>query len=120
MSCLAACFLLHSEFMSLPFHRYSPSRERLVRTAFWTLCVVSLTAYALVVETFGLGLFLPDQHVPKLHMRTEPRVAFMLSLIAGVSMFGINSFVSAPSRRLGSAVLAALAFWLVYLAIPRF
>ncbi len=108
--------------MSLPFHRYSPSRARLVHTAFWTLWVlaVSLTAYAFVVETFGLGLFLPDQDVPKLHMRAEPRVAFMLSLIAGVSMFGISCFVSASSRRLEIAVLAVLVFWFVYLAIPRF
>lgn len=105
--------------MSLPFHRYSPSRERLLRTAFWTLwgLAVSLTAYALVVETFGLGLFLPDQHVPKLHMRAEAHVACVLGGTAAFGVAGICLFVSTPLRLLG---FAAFAFWLFYLSISRF
>lgn len=108
--------------MSFPFHRSLPGRERLILTAFWTLWVLAvfLTAYALAVESFGIGLFIPDQHVPKLHMRAEARVACVLSGTAVFGMLGISLFVSAPSRSLKAAVFFAFAFCLFYLAIPRF
>ena len=105
--------------MSFPIHRTSPSTERLVRTLFWTLWVLTivLMGYALAVESLGLGLFLHDQHVPKLHMRGEARIASALGSMTALGLAVVCAFVGRPLRRLGFVVFSC---WLFYLAIPRF
>ncbi len=87
---------------------------------FWTLWVltVALTAYGLAVELFGIGLFLRDQHVPKLHMRGEADLASAFSSITAVGLAIVCAFIG--SRALRGLGLAACCFWLFYLAIPRF
>ena len=56
--------------MRFPIHNVIPSSERLIRTLFWTFwtLTVASTAYGLIVESFGIGLFLPNQGAPKFHM----------------------------------------------------
>ena len=108
--------------MSLPIHSASPNTERLVRTLFWTLWVltVALTAYALAVESFGVGLFLRDEHVPKLHMRGEAHLASALGTVTAIGLAVVCVFIGRWSRALRRLGFAALGFWLFYLAIPRF
>lgn len=108
--------------MNLPIHSVSPSTERLVRTLFWTLWVltVAFTAYALAVELFGVGLFLSDEHVPKLHMRGEARLSGALGSLSAIGLAVVCAFIHRWSRPLLGLGFAALAFWLAYLAIPRF
>jgi hypothetical protein len=108
--------------MSSPIHSALPSAERLVRTLFWTLWVLTVvfTAYALAVESFGIGLFLHDQHVPKLHMRGEAHIASALGSITALGLAIVCAFVGRWSRPLRRFGVAALAFWLFYLAIPRY
>ena len=108
--------------MSFSIHSVSPSTERLVRTLFWTLWVltVGFTAYALVVESFGVGLFLSDEHVPKLHMRGEARLAGVLGSLSAIGLAVLCAFIHRWSRPLLRFGFGALAPWLLYLAIPRF
>ena len=99
-----------------------PSSERLVRTIFWTLWIitVSATAYALCVESFGIGLFLQNSFAPKLHMRGEAHLAFVVSFFAIIGLMVASISVARWSRSLWRFSFAALAFWLFYFAIPRY
>ncbi|MEZ0275992.1 MAG: hypothetical protein ACAH88_13885 [Roseimicrobium sp.] len=108
--------------MSVLAHIASSNTERLVRTAFWTLWVltVAFTAYALAVETFGVGLFLRDQHAPKLHMRGEAYFANILSIAAVFGLAIASAFIGRWSRPLRYLGFAAITFGLFHLAIPRF
>ncbi len=103
-------------------HLTLPSAERLVRTLFWTFwsLTVVLTAYGLAVESLGIGLFLRDQHVARLHMRVEAHLASALVGVTAVGLAFVCAIVGRWSRLLRSIGFAALAFWLFYLAIPRF
>jgi hypothetical protein len=108
--------------MSFQTHSSPVNTEQLVRILFWTLLVttVGLTAYGLLVELFGIGLFLRDQVAPKLHMRAEANLACALSSVSAIGLAIVCAFLdrwSRPLRRLG---FVALAFWLFYLSFPRF
>lgn len=108
--------------MNLRIHSVSPSTERFVRTLFWTLWVLTIvfTAYALAVESFGVGLFLSDEHVPKLYMRSEARVAGALGSLSAIGLAVVCAFIHRWCRPLLRLGFAALAFWLFCLTIPRF
>lgn len=100
-----------------------PSREHLVRTLFWTLWVMTaaLTLYAWGVASFGIGMFLQDgPWVPKLHMRTEVRIAEMLSLVTSIGLAMITAIIDRYSRSLSLLGLVPLGLWFLYLCIPRF
>ncbi len=100
-----------------------PSRERLVRTLFWTLWVMTaaLTLYAWGVASFGIGMFLQDAPwVPKLHMRAEVRIAETLSLVTAIGLAMITAIIGRWSRPLSRLGLVPLALWFLYLCIPRF
>ena len=108
--------------MSFPIHSAIPNTERLVRTLFWTLWVitVAVTAYALCVESFGIGLFLRDDHAPKLHMRGEAHLAGAVASFAAIGLLAATFIIGRWSRTLRRLGITALLFFLFYLAIPRF
>ena len=96
--------------------------ERLVRTAFWTLwgLTVALTTYGLAVELFGVGLFLRDEPVLKLHMRGEAHLATTLASVTAIGLAFVSLYVGRWSRSLCRLGFAALAFWLFYFSMARF
>ncbi len=99
-----------------------PSREQLARTLFWTLwCImVSFSAYGLCIEFLGVGLFLPNDPAPKIHMRGEPVMAGVVGSGAAIGLFFVTIWIgrwSMPLRRLG---MAALLFFIVCLSIPYY
>ncbi len=106
--------------MRFPILGGIPSSKQLVRTVFWTLWLITiaLTSYAFCVETFGNGLFLRDDPGPKLHMRGEVHLAFVVntSALVGLTIVTLISW-SIPLVRL---CLAAILYFGCYLAIPRF
>jgi hypothetical protein len=97
-----------------------PSSERLVSTIFWTLWIstVSATTYALCVEFFGVGLFLKNSF--KLPMPGEAHMAFVVSTFAIIGLMVTSISVARRSRSFWRLSLAAFAFWLFYLSIPRY
>jgi hypothetical protein len=106
--------------MSFLIHNTTPSTERLVRTLFWTLWVLTVvfTAYALAVESFGVGLFL-EKDVPRRYMLGEAQMAGGLGSLAAIGLAVVCAFIrswSGPLFRLG---IATLALWVVYLTIER-
>jgi hypothetical protein len=107
--------------MRLPIYNTVPSSESLIRTLFWTFWVltIALIGYGLAISSFGVGLFL-EEGTPKLHMRYEVRVAEFLGGLSAVGLLVVCVFLPRGSRVLRNLGLAALAFWLFYLAIPRF
>ncbi|WP_395742120.1 hypothetical protein [Prosthecobacter sp.] len=108
--------------MTLPIHRVIPRRERLARTVFWTLWIATVvsTVFALCVELFGIGLFLHDDHAPKLHMRGEARMANAINSAAAIALAIVTVIIGRWSRTLRRLGIAALLFFLFHLAIPHF
>lgn len=106
--------------MTLPNQPAPQRAEGIIRAAFWTLFVltVAATAYWFAVVSFGKGLFLSDQHVPKLHMRGEARLANILATEAAIGLAVVCVFIGRWSRPLRLLGFAALAFWIFHLAVP--
>ena len=100
----------------------APNFERLIRTAFWTLLVLTviLTSYGFIVEEFGFGLFLRDDPAPKLHMRGEAHIASALSLAATLGLFIASMMVRRWSRVLPGVGFTGCAIGLWYCRLPRF
>jgi hypothetical protein len=96
--------------------------QRLVRTTFWTFLVITIgvTAYGFLVEAFGLGLFLRDNPVPKLHMRAEAHLAEALSSASALGLFVTSFIIRRWNRTLFGVGLAGCVFWFVYFALPRY
>ena len=107
--------------MSSPLHSSFPKFKRLIRTVFWTFWLITVTAtvYGLCVESFGIGLFLRNDHAPKLHMRGEARLADKLSLFAGTGLLVVTVIISRWSRPLRFLGIAALLFLFFKLSITR-
>ena len=96
--------------------------ERLVRTIYWTFFVFSVgfTSYGFIVETFGFGLFLRSDSVPKLHMRGEAYLAVTMSSAATFGLLAASILIRRWSRTLLGVGLTGCAYWFAYFAMPRF
>jgi hypothetical protein len=95
---------------------------RCAKVAFWTLTAITLlaTGYGLLLEGWGIGKFISNNPVPKLHMRIEAQLARAVSLYAAVPLAVISAVVAFRSRLLCVVGVAAIAFCLFYHGLPRF
>ena len=88
-------------------------KERLVRTAFWTLWVLTLTILSGARSAEVINN-------PQGSMSVEARTLDILSCFAVAGLVLVSLLVGHWSRWLRRLGWVAVAFWLVYMAWPRF
>jgi len=99
-----------------------PSGERLLRTVFWSLCVVTVSsiAYGIAAEMFGLSIFYPS--IPyKYHVFTiEYPVLAAITSSATFMLAITTAFVWRLAPRLRKFGIGACILELLYTSIPRY
>ena len=99
-----------------------PSGERLLRTAFWALWVITVgsIAYAIAAEMFGLSIFYP-RFPYKFHVFTiEYPVLGTITSSATFMLAVTTAFVWRLAPRLRKFGIAACILELFYISIPRY
>lgn len=99
----------------------SPSRERLLRTIFLTVWMLTVTLSALGFATELIGVrWLPASDAdPKLHMTDEAYLARRMSTFTAVAL-GLACFLVRRSSRRLLAGIVALLIGFAYIGLPRY
>ena len=95
--------------------------ERLLRTAFWTLWLITVgsISYGLAAEMFGLSIFQPG-YPYKYNLSIEYHVLGTVTSIATLMLAVATVAVWRSAPRLRKLGIGACMFQLFYISIPRY